>query len=138
VLLDSFLARQQEYQRALLAAIAADATLTAPQRSHETILEHFRLLQACDNLSLLSCVAYASPANLLHPLPLNGGGAAEVSVLPAGPRHFQLAPWPFAGRELTFSFPARHVAGKLFPDAQSLDAAFRAAQVEQLTVTLSA
>jgi hypothetical protein len=137
-LLDSFLARQQDYQRALLVAIAEDTTLTSTQMLYETILEHFRLLQACDNLSLLACVAFASPAHLLHPLPLNGGGAAEVSVLPMEPRHFRLAPWPFADPELSFAFPARHVTGKLFPDSQSLESAFRAAPIERLTVTLSA
>jgi hypothetical protein len=108
------------------------------EAAEQTILEHFRLLQACDNLSLLTCVAFSSPAHLLHPLPINGGGAAEVNVLPVAPRHFRLAPWPFAAPELTFAFPARHVAGKLFSDSQSLDAAFHAASVEQLTVTLSA
>ena len=138
VLLDAFLDRQRDYQRELHAAVAADASLTEMEAAEQTILEHFLLLQACDNLSLLTCVAFSSPAHLLHPLPINGGGAAEVNVLPVAPRHFRLAPWPFAAPELTFAFPARHVAGKLFSDSQSLDAAFHAASVEQLTVTLSA
>ena len=138
VLLDAFLDRQREYQRELHAAIAADASLSAEEAAEQTILEHFRLLQACDNLSLLTCVAFSSPAHLLHPLPLNGGGTAEVKVLPIAPRHFHLAPWPFAEPELSFTFPARHVAGKIFADSQSLEAAFHAAPAEQLIVTLSA
>ena len=101
-------------------------------------MEHFRLLQACDNLSLLACVAFDSPAHLLHPLPLNSGETAEVNVLTIGPRHFNLSPWPFAEAELSFTFPARHVTGMLFPDSQSLEAAFNAAPVDRLTVTLSA
>jgi len=137
VLLDAFLARQREYQGELLAAIAADASLTAVEAAEQTILEHFRLLQACDNLSLLACVAFSSPAHLLHPLPLNGGETAEVNVSPIAHRHFHLAPWPFAKTELSFTFPARHVAGKLFADSQSLEHAFHAAPVTQLTVTLS-
>jgi hypothetical protein len=137
VLLDRFLEEQRNYQRALLADIAEDITLTALQAKYDTILEHFRLLQACDNLSLLTCVAYEEPAHLLHPLPLNGGKTAEVKVLPIGPRHFRLAPWPFEESESTFTFPARHVEGKAFADSQNLEAAFHAAPVEQLTVKLS-
>jgi hypothetical protein len=138
VLLDAFLARQQEYQGKLRSNFAVDDSLSAIEKSEQTITEHFRLLQACDNLSLLTCVAFASPAHLLHPLSLNDGGTTEVNVLPIAPRHFRLAPWPFAASELRFSFPARHVAGKLFADSQSLETAFHAAPVEQLSVTLSA
>src|SRR3984957_13757299 len=138
LLLDAFLDRQREYQSELHAAIAADASLSEVEAAEQTILEHFRLLQACDNLSLLTCVAFSSPAHLLHPLPLNSGGASEVQVLPIAPRHFRLAPWPFAEPEMSFAFPARHVTGKLFVDSQSLGAAFHAAPIEQLTVTLSA
>jgi hypothetical protein len=137
VLLDDFLARQREYQRSLLVDIAADASLSAKEATYETIEQHFRLLQACDNLSLLTCVAYPSPANLLHPLPLNDGGAAEVQVTPVAPRHFRLTPWPFAERDLAFSFPARHVGTRLFTDSRSLEDAFNAAPIETLNVRLS-
>jgi hypothetical protein len=137
ILLDAFLEQQREYQGTLRSSIAADDSLSAVEKSEQAITEHFRLLQACDNLSLLACVAFASPAHLLHPLPLHDGGAAEVKVLPVAPRHFRLAPWPFAANELHFSFPARHVEGKLFADSQSLEAAYHRAPVEQLSVTLS-
>jgi hypothetical protein len=94
-------------------------------------------LQACDNLSLLTCVAFSSPSHLLHPLPLNGGETAEVKVTPIAPRHFRLQPWPFAAAKLTFQFPARHVAGKMFASSEQLDAAFAAAEKQNLAVTLS-
>jgi hypothetical protein len=138
VLLDAFLDGQRAYQRELRRAIVADASLSEVEAGEQTTLEHFRLLQACDNLSLLTCVAFSSPSHLLHPLPLNGGGTAEVRVMPIATRHFRLAPWPFEEKELSFAFPARHVAGKLFADSQSLEAAFHATPAEQLTVTLSA
>jgi hypothetical protein len=134
--LDGFLERLRVYQGELRAAIAADRSLGADAKTEQAILEHFRLLQACDNLSLLTCVEFGAEANLLHPLPLNGGGAVEVQVLPVAARHFQLAPWPFAEDEVRFSFPARHITGKLFDDSQSLEAVFVAAPVERLTVTL--
>lgn len=136
-LLDAFLDRQRTHQEALYSAIAIDVTLTAHERSEHTILEHFRLLQACDNLSLLSCVAFARPANLLHPLPLNDGATSEVEVTPIAPRHFRLSPWPFASDELTFAFPARHLEGKTFDSSEALEHAYITASDEMLTVTLS-
>ena len=135
-LLDAFLEQQRAFQAELRAQNQADPALTPLEKSDQTILEHFRLLQACDNLSLLTCVAFSSPAHLLHPLPLNNGDNSE-SGSPIGPRHFRLAPWPFAEPEMTFTFPARHVEGKIFPTSQSLEEAFLAAPVEQLTVTLT-
>jgi len=136
-LLDAFLAGQRAYQSELRAAIAADDSLDALAKSEPTILEHFRLLQACDNLSLLTCVAFASPAHLLHPLPLNSGATAEVKVAPIAPRHFQLAPWPFAEPELQFNLPARHVEGKTFASSAELESAFASAPVQTLIVRLS-
>lgn len=136
-LLDSFLDRQRAYQGELKALIAADGSLTALDKTEQTIVEHFRLLQACDNLSLLSCVAYSSPTHLLHPLPLKDGGAAAVQVLPIAPRHFQLTPWPFSAAEYSFAFPARHVSGKKFSSSAELCTAFSAATPETLVVTLS-
>jgi hypothetical protein len=137
-LIDNFLANQRSYQAGLLSSIAADDTLSLEQKAARTIQEHFKLLQACDNLSLLTCVAFKRPANLLHRLPLNDGGSAEVQVLPLGQRRFRLAPWPFAEPELTFQFPARQVSGHLFNSSAQLDAAFQASPEEQLTVRLSA
>ncbi len=136
-LLDAFLDRQRSLQEALFTAIAIDVTLTPIERSEQTIHEHFRLLQACDHLSLLSCLAYARAADLLHSLSLNDGTAAEVKVHPMGARHFRLSPWPFAQDELRCEFPARHVEGKIFESSKDLQKAFWWASEERLAVTLS-
>ena len=138
VLLDAFLDCQRAYRAALLERIADEATLSETEKSEQTVLEHFRLLQACDNLSLLSCVAYDRPAHLLHPLPLKDGSTSEVQVQPVGPRHFRLSPWPFAEPEISFEFPARHVVGKRFDSSAQLEAAFASAREGRLTVRLSA
>src|SRR5579862_7887920 len=135
-LLDAFLDRQRSLQEALFTAIAIDGTLTPHERSRPMIQEHFRLLQACDNLSLLTCVAFDRRSNLLHPLPLQDGGECEVDVIPDGTRRFQLAPWPFADEELTFQFPARHVNGKTFESSRDLEEAFVSAGEQMLSVTL--
>ncbi len=137
-LLDAFLENQRLYQRQLLDRIHADPTLTAEQKDSQTIEEHFRLLQACDNLSLLTCVAFAGQANLLHPLPLNDGGTAEVDVHPIAARRFHLSPWPFAAPELSIQFPARHVEGRTFSSSGALEEAFQAAESSMLSVTLTA
>jgi hypothetical protein len=135
-LLDAFLAHQRLYQQELFAAISADPALTPLEKSEQTILEHFRLLQACDNLSLVSCVAFAQPAHLLHPLPLNDGSTAEVRVFPIAPRHFRLSPWPLAESELTFQFPAKHVEGGVFGSSAELEERYSEAEQMQLSVTL--
>jgi len=136
-LLDAFLEKQRAYKQHLLATIAGDGSLSATEKLYQTILEHFRLLQACDNLSLLTCVAFASPSHLLHPLPLNNGSSATVKVLPIAAREFRLSPWPFLEEKLCFKFPARHVEGKHFASSADLACAFHAAPPEKLTVHLS-
>jgi hypothetical protein len=137
-LLDRFLEEQRVYQQELLAAIEADARLRDDEKEPGRIEEHFRLLQACDNLSLLTCVDFGKPADLLHALPTNQGVAAAILVEPVGSRHFRLEPWPFAEKELTFEFPARHVVGKQFDASRELEAAFAVAPLQMLTVTLTA
>jgi hypothetical protein len=136
-LLDGFLAEQRSYQAGLVNSVGADDTLSFGQKAMHTIQGHFKLLQACDNLSLLTCVAFDRPAHLLHRLPLNDGGSAEVRMLPLAQRHFRLAPWPFAEPELTFQFPARHVPGHNFNSSAQLHAAFQASPEQGLTVRLS-
>jgi hypothetical protein len=135
-LLDNFLDNQLNYQQELINRIHGDDTLTQIEKDPATIQEHFRLLQACDYLSLLACVAYDSPAALLHPLPLNDGGTATVQAQPIGPRRFRLRPWPFEEPSLTFTFPARHVQGNLFASSADLERDFSASPVEVLELTL--
>jgi hypothetical protein len=136
-LLDRFLEQQRMWRQQLISWIQQHPLLAEKAKEAMTIREHFRLLQACDNLSLLACVGYESEANLLHPLPLNDGGKSEIQVKPLGLRHFRLDPWPFAEAEMSFAFPARHVAGKKFGSSAELDSAFSAAPVELLRVELT-
>jgi len=137
-LLDAFLERQRGLQADLVMAIRADVSFDEEDVTDERIEEHFRLLQAADNMSLLACVDYAAPATLLHPLKLRDGSASEVRVTPLGERSFRLAPYPLREDRVVLEFPARHVAGKTFASARELGEAFHAAKVETLTLTLSA
>ena len=137
-LLDDFLARQGERQARLKAAIRNQACYKQEETSDAAVLQNFRLLQACDNLSLLSCVAYMQPATLLHPLQLAGGGTAQVAVYAMGARHFRLEPYPFDEAELKFTVPARHVEGHVFGSSAHLAERFAEAKVEELEITVSA
>jgi hypothetical protein len=137
-LLDRFLEQQNEFQQGLRKQIEADASVRPEHRSEAAIFDHFRLLQANDVLSLVTCVDFSRPTNLLHPLPLRDGGYARVEVCSAGPRQFVLDPFPFSGRSQSFEFPARHVKGKLFASADELGAQFAAAPIETQTVTFTA
>jgi hypothetical protein len=136
-LLDAFLARQLVFQKDLQTRLAEDKKLAAEEISPARIENHFRLLQACDNLSLLSCVDYSKPGNLLHKLPLCDGGETPVAVDSLAERHFRLAPFPFAASPLVFDLPARHVDGKLFTSAEELQEKFNQAVVVPLPVTVT-
>jgi hypothetical protein len=137
-MLDEFLRQQKDLQRSLLARIAADPQFSREQASGPVILEHFHLLQATDNLSLLACVDFRAPAHLLHPLPLRDGRHSQVQVRAAGARRYLLDPYPFAQPELSFQFPARRVRGKSFRSSAHLQTEFHGAPVEMLSVTVSA
>ena len=136
-LLDNFLERQSQFQQDLRALIAADEALNAEERSPSRVEQHFRLLQACDNLSLLSCVDYPNPGDLLHALPQQGNAESRIKVERLSERHFRLSPYPFAGSTETFCLSARHVEGKKFDHAQALQEAFQQATVVSLPITLS-
>lgn len=136
-LLDDFLTRQRKLQDDLRARIAGDESLRDEDKTNQAILDHFRLLQATDNLSLLTCVDNRKPATLLHPLPLRDGAHRTVAVQSVGERRFKLDPYPFAVDSLTFTFPARHVEGKIFANHRDLQASFAAAPRVLLEVSVT-
>jgi Protein of unknown function (DUF3891) len=137
-LLDEFLVSQKSLQENLYARVKATPGLAEQETAWPRILDHWRLLQATDNLSLLSCVSFAKPANLLHALPMRDGESAPIQVEAIAERHFRLSPYPFDKGTLTFEFPARHVEGKLFDSAAELQLKYAASVPENLLVTVSA
>jgi hypothetical protein len=137
-LLDRFLEQQIIFQDELRAQINADQSLSPEHKSDSAIQDHFGLLQATDNLSLLTCVDFSQPAHLLHPLPQRNGGHSEIRVHAKGKRHFVLDPYPFSEPQMTLDFPARHVEGHLFTTATELQQRYAQATVEMLSVKVSA
>ena len=116
--------------------IASNPNLRPEYKSENAILDHFRLLQANDYLSLLTCVDYQKPVNLLHALPTRDGQHVPIQVRAIATRHFVLDPYPFAEPSISFQFPARHANGKRFSSANEFQDAFQAAPVEMLSVTV--
>jgi len=137
-LLDEFLSQQKELQQSLVSDIEGSGAFSPEQASESAIRDHFRLLQATDNLSLLTCVDFRAPADLLHPLRLRDGGYNRVKVKAVDSRRFVLNPYPFDEPSLTFTFPARHVEGNVFVSSEELQQRFNAAPAATLSVTVSA
>ena len=136
-LLDQFLEGQKVFQDSLRKQIAANPKLKPEHKSDAAILDHFRLLQANDYLSLLTCVDFQKPVSLVHALPARNGEHMPIQARAIATRHFVLDPYPFAERSITLQFPARHAKGKLFASAKEFQDAFHAAPVEMLSVTVS-
>lgn len=134
--LDNFLAAQRDFQKELLRRVRS-AGVSADESSDTRVRDHFRLMQATDNLSLLSCVGFGRAGTLLHPLPLLDGTYSEVKVVPVGERQFRLQPYPLIRNPMVFEFPARHVEGAVFRDAAELQEKFAASPVTQLSVTVA-
>ncbi len=137
-LFDQFLEGQKALQNSLRGRIASNPKVKPEQKSDAAILDHFRLLQANDYLSLLTCVDYQKPVELLHVLPTSDGKGSQIKVRSIGTRRFVLEPYPFSDRMISFQFPARRVEGKHFSSAKQFQDAFHSAPVETLAVTVSA
>ena len=137
-LLDRFLERQKSLQEELYNQIVIDPSLNAEDVRGTKIDDNFRLLQATDNLSLVSCVGYSNPATLLHPLALRNGRYQEVKVSCLFQRSFRLEPYPLNESLLEFDLPARHVEGRTFRSGAELQGHYENARVEHLKVTITA
>lgn len=136
--LDAFLEEQIALQKILREQLVASNQLPASCLEPVTLRRYFQLLQACDNLSLLSCVDFGGHATLLHPFATSYGATTEITVQRIGERVFRLSPYPFATPKLSFTFPARFVSGEKFASSDELRDALKRAPTQNLTVTITA
>ncbi len=136
-LLDAFLAEQLALQAALHTELLETGTVGEEWLREASLAENFRLLQGCDNLSLLSCVDYAGKASLLWPQKTRDG-ASEVVVERVGVRSFRLSPYPFERDEMVFQLRARFVRGLAFGSGEELAEKLSDAEWEELEVRVSA
>jgi hypothetical protein len=137
-MLDEFLAEQLKLQGDLREKLLEEGSISQEWLTAAAFVENFRLLQACDNLSLLSCVDFGGDATLLWPQRLRDGGAREIAVSRVGERSFKLTPYPFAEREMVFKLRARFVPGTTFASDEELQAGFDGAVVEEVEVRVFA
>jgi hypothetical protein len=136
--LDAFLVEQLTLQRALREQLVAEGRLSSEDLSAQRLYRHFQLLQACDNLSLLSCVDFEGTATLLHPLLTNNGEETEVQVERVDERSFRLTPYPFDEPQIRFKLKARFVPKLELASAEELQELFDRAVIEELVVTVTA
>lgn len=124
-----FVAGQEARQAELAGALGVPAA---------ELRRGFEFLQACDSLSLLACVRYPKPHPLRHRHPRRGGteDGATIVCTPLGGDTYRLAPYPLDAEEVHLSVPARRVRGQTFPDETAFRAAYAAAPVETLAITL--
>jgi hypothetical protein len=137
-LLDRFLESQQALQADLIDQLLDAGELPTNQLTPEALTANFRLLQATDNLSLLSCVDFAAPATLLHPLLLRDGTSTEVNVQRTAERTFRLTPYPLREPTMRFTLPARFVPGTTFRTSEELSDKLSDAGLQTLEVTITA
>ncbi len=135
-LLDNFLAQQLNLQGELRQRLLDTAAFFSKQLD-DALLENFRLLQATDNLSLLSCVDFNRPATLLHPLRKLQGAAQEIKVERVSERSFKLSPYPLREPEMHFTVRARFVPGDRFKSSSELTDKLSRAPMQTLEVLIS-
>ncbi len=137
-LLDAFVTGQISKQAALRQELEKNSAYGPDELSDDTWRDHFRLLQACDNLSLVACVGYKEPATLLHPQPKRDGTYTEIRVRQTAPDRYEVAPFPFPGKVQSFSFPTRFLPQTTFASTGEFQQAFREAKAVPVTITLTA
>ena len=135
-LLDAFLAEQLDLQRRLRQRLQDDSA-GSPAEIDVGLTENFRLLQATDNLSLLSCVDFDKPATLLHPLRTQNGLAQPIEVERIGERSFRLSPYPLREARMRFALRARFVPGVRFASSDELARKLAGASMQMLDVVIS-
>jgi hypothetical protein len=136
--LDAFLQEQTALQHDLRDQLLAANDLPPSSLDLCTFHRYFELLQACDNLSLLSCVDYGGPATLLHLFATTDGATTEIKVERLGERLFRLSPYPFATPTISLTFPTRFVPGDTFASAGDLRDALNHAETVNKTVAVIA
>jgi hypothetical protein len=130
--IDGQIARQAELKSAL--KLQPDI---APLTTSEQLSKGFKFLQACDSFSLYVGVDYSKPGKLQHAHPLRDGSETEIQLLPRGNNCYTLSPYPLDEPTVSFIVPYRRVAKSETASLERFQAAYTAAPVELVTVTVS-
>jgi hypothetical protein len=136
--LDAFLVEQKTLQRELRDQLLQEKQFAVEQLMPSALYRHFQLLQACDNLSLLSCLDFNGAATLLHPFRTMDGKLTELVVQHISERRFRVLPYPFDKNELEFVLHARFVPGTSHKSSEDLQSLYTAAPLKTLEISVTA
>jgi len=131
-----FIDRQRERQKELIEIVRSDTKL-APFTEAESLSVAFRLLQACDSLSLVICSRYPSAIDLRHAHPTTAGTDETIHCTPLGDDHYRLDPYPFDIPSLTVEIPYREVPQADEPELEAFRAAYSEAKDSCFSVTIT-
>ena len=131
----TFVERQRERQLALLETVSKEASREGALLADQ-LDRAFRFLQACDSLSLTTCVRFAKPIALRHRHPRRDGSSTALECQPLGQDVYRIHPYPFQGDALTFHIPFRRVPKQKFSSEPALRATYASAPQEFVSVKL--
>jgi hypothetical protein len=130
-----FIEDQRRTQAELIEGLAATPTHAAAV-APEPLRLAFQFLQACDSLSLTACVRFPRHIPLRHKHPRRDGALAEILCSPLGDDTYRLDPYPLDADRVVLGLPCRRLEAKEFGGLEAFRAAYAAAPVEELSVTL--
>ncbi|MGZ0657176.1 DUF3891 family protein [Coraliomargarita sp. W4R72] len=132
----AFIDGQLNRQEELKARLSLQPDIV-PYLTDEAFLAGFKFLQACDSFSLYVGVAFSKPGKLQHAHPRRDGSETEIEFIPKGDHHYVLSPYPLDEPVVKFKVPYRRVAKTATASLEEFQAAYTAAPVEIVTVTVS-
>ncbi|MEM9025513.1 MAG: DUF3891 family protein, partial [Verrucomicrobiota bacterium] len=107
-----------ESQRARQRELTADCAMIPSLAGHafeENFQAAFRLLQACDSLSLYCCALFPEVGALQHRHPLRDSGElVQIVYEPVSEGIYALSPFPFVGNSMEFEIPCIGIQGVNF------------------------
>lgn len=122
-----FVAEQRAFQLEMAARINA---------SQGELDRAFRVLQTCDNLSLIACSAYPEPRVLRHNHTDRMGQLHSFKCTPAGDGVFEITPSPFRKKQMSFPLKIRRLGKRSFATLDDYRRALAATPYETVPITL--
>lgn len=129
----AFVEGQVRRQGQLRQSLAKVAHL-GPHLTDRSLRRGFEFLQACDSFSLYACSDFPETGKLRHAHPMNGGGSAEISIIPLGDLTWRLDPYPLDEPDVTFELRFKDIRQKTFASQDEFRARYRDAPVSSVAI----
>ncbi len=132
--------RQEELRRKLGLSVTTPLYLGLAMKDHSPpelqLKRNHYIIQAMDRISLALCCDQVPAAQVENMVPRPGEAAITLSLTRADDTTLIVDPWPFDAPSLSVSVPYRAVAARAYANERELQAAYDAAAVEQLALTV--